>query len=259
MGPVLGPGHAAVADLQHVRVVERPGLGVVRQALVGLRDGDHALPVVADVTGGAPGVADRLRPVPRPGAAPLADAVEDRAAGLLQGVAHGLVPGPGVDALVVAVVVLEVVDAPGRPQVGVLLLVAEPAGEALDVTGVVAGAGVDAELQALAVHVVGEGLDAVREADRVGHQVAARVALGLGPAVVEVDVLVAGRLEALGDEDVGDALDHRLVELGPAVGGVPVVEAHLRRQVEAVVEGRGRRCGRELEPHRHGAAAGEQG
>ena len=75
---------------------------------------------------------------------------------------------------------------------------------------------------------------ALGEAHRVGDQLAVRVALRQRPAVVEIDVLVSGVLEPLLDEDIGDALDHRLVELGPAVGGVPVVEPHRRGEGEPV-------------------------
>jgi hypothetical protein len=149
--------------------------------------------------------------------------------------------------VVAAVVVLEVVHAPRREEVRVLLLVADGTGEAERVAGLEAGAGVDAELQALAVHVVRDRLDAVGEPHRVRHQVPGAVAVRQRPAVVEVDVGVAGVLEPLGDEQVGDAPDHLLVELGAAVGGVPVVEAHGRCLGEPVLDGRGprgRRSGR---------------
>jgi len=52
------------------------------------------------------------------------------------------------------------------------------------------------------VHVVGDRLDAVGEPGPVGDEVPGRVPVRLGPAVVEVDVLVPGVLEAVGDEEV---------------------------------------------------------
>src|SRR5205823_3135081 len=96
--------------------------------------------------------------------------------------------------------------------------------------------GVDAELQALVVHVVGHVLDAVREPDRVRYQVAVAVPRGQRPAVVDVDVLVAGILQARGDERVRHAQDEGLVEGGGAPGRVPVVEAHRGRTDQAVLQ-----------------------
>jgi hypothetical protein len=62
----------------------------------------------------------------------------------------------------VAPVFLEVVDAPGGVLAGVLVLVADGAGAAG--AGLGADVGVDAELEALGVDVVGERLDAGGEA-----------------------------------------------------------------------------------------------
>ena len=104
---------------------------------------------------------------------------------------------------------------------GVLLLVAEAA--FVTAAGLGAGAGVDAELEALGVDVVAEGLH-VGEAV-VGVEDALGVALAL-PGVVEVDVDVAGVLHAGGDELVGGAAD---VGVGDVVGEVvPTVPAHRR-------------------------------
>ncbi len=236
---VLGVRHAAVADLQHVGVVPVAGARMGGEREVLLEDRQHRTPAVADVTGGPPQVADVRRPLPRLVLAPFADAVDDGPPGRLEGVAHGAVALLRVDAEVVAVVVLEVVHAPVGELLCVAVLVAERARESRAVAGLEAGAGVDAELEALGVDIVRDGLDAVREAGRVGHQLAVRVAVRQGPAVVEVDVPVAGVLEALVHEQVRDPLDHGLVEVGSAVRGVPVVEAHRRGEGEAVGQGGG--------------------
>jgi hypothetical protein len=53
-----------------------------------------------------------------------------------------------------------------------------------------------------------------------------RVAFLLGPAVVDVHVLIAGFPQARRDEEVRGGLDQGLVD--GAAGGVPVVEAHGR-------------------------------
>src|SRR5262249_50280537 len=156
-----------------------------------LEDAQHAAPVVGDVTGGPPAVADRLRPVPRLVLAPLADGEHDRPAGGGQRVPHPGVPLLRGAALVVAVVVLQVVHAPVGGRLRVHLLVVQRAGHGVR-AGPGAGAGVDAELQATGVHVVGERLDPAGERGRVGGEPAARVPVLGRPAVVDVDVLVAG-------------------------------------------------------------------
>ena len=120
-----------------------------------------------------------------------------------------------------AEVVLEVVEAPGGVEIGVLLFVAEGGGVAS--AGLGAGAGVDADFQSLGVDVVGEGFH-VGEF-RVGVQDAGGVALAF-PGVVDVDVDVAGVFHAGGDELVGGAAD---VFVGDFVGEeVPAVPAHGR-------------------------------
>jgi hypothetical protein len=180
----------------------------------------------------------------------LADAEHDRVPGGLgrrgQGVPHRLVAlDRGLHVLPVgrdvAVVVLEVVHAPLRELQGVGVLVPVTAGEPAALRAR-RGAGVlvDAELEAERMHVVGDRLDAVRELGRVGHQVAAEVAVRLGPAVVDVHVLVAGRLHAIGHHGLGGLLDQLRADV--AAERVPVVPAHRRRQGQAVVQrGGGRR------------------
>src|SRR5262249_57186606 len=137
-----------------------------------------------------------------------------------------------VHALVVAVVVLEVVHAPGGERVRVGLLVVEAAGEA-GARGRT-GALVDAEFQTLTVYVVRDAGDAVRELVRVGHEMAGGVAGSGHPAVVDVDVLVPGRLHPRADHDVGGLLDQRLVDV--AAERVPVVPAHRRGEGEPVAQ-----------------------
>ena len=157
--------------------------------------------------------ADRGAPLPDRVPAVLAERVDDGTAGGLEGLAHFVVGGDhqahlrgfvvgrlgghhrGAEA---AEVVLQVVDAPGGVELGVLHLVVERGGEAG--AGLGPGRGVDAELEALGVHVVGQRLH-VGEL-RVGVQHAVGVALAL-PGVVDVDVDVAGVFHAGGDDLVG--------------------------------------------------------
>ena len=182
--------------------------------------------------------AERGRPLPGRIPAVLAEREDDGAAGGLESFGHLVVGGDHEAHLLgfvvgclllhdrfdeAAEVVLEVVDAPGGVHLCVLLLVAQRG----DVTaaGLGSGAGVDADLEALGVDVVGEGLH-VRELG-VGVQHAAGVALGL-PGVVDVDVDVAGVLHAGGDELVGGVAD---VLVGDLVGKVvPAIPAHGRCQ-----------------------------
>jgi hypothetical protein len=127
----------------------------------------------------SPVVRQRLPPLfsPQPsrlGATVLAEAVNDGPMRGLESVAHLLVDGLEgwrvvlVDVEVGAEIVLQVVDAPGGVGGGILLHV----GEATLVVraGLRAGAGVDADLQALGMHIVGEGFH-VGEL-LIGHDVA---------------------------------------------------------------------------------------
>src|SRR6185295_2687960 len=88
-----------------------------------------------------------------------------------------------------APVVLEVIDAPCCVLARILEFVAAAAGSSCASLG--AGVGVDTELQALGVDIVGDGLDAVGKRLGVGLDVAILVARNL-PAVVDDDVLVPG-------------------------------------------------------------------
>ena len=76
----------------------------------------------------------------------------------------------------------------------VLLLEAQAGGPST--AGKLGGVAVDAELQALGVHIVGQRLDAVGKFLGVGNDVVVAVASAL-PQVVDEDVLVAGLHEAV--------------------------------------------------------------
>src|SRR5581483_11968899 len=231
LGLLLGGAHA-VADLEHVRVVPVSGSGVGGQAHVAVEDGEHAGVGGVDVAGGAPGVADVRAPGPYVLLAPAAQGEQDGAAGGREGVAHGAVAGLRGDAGVVAVVVLEVVHAPGGEAVGVGALVAEAAGVAG--AGLCAGVLVDAQFQAEGVHVGGGAGDAVGELGRVRHQLPGGVAVLQKPAVVDVDVLVAGGLHPVVVHGQGGGLDQRLGDVTAV--RVPVVEPHLRSQRQAIAQ-----------------------
>jgi len=87
-------GHAAVAHFEHVGIVPVAGLGEWGERVLREADGGHGIPGVADVAGGAPGVAADFRsPLPNIGAAVLAKTVEDGAAGFEKSIAHFLING----------------------------------------------------------------------------------------------------------------------------------------------------------------------
>src|SRR5208337_1613448 len=112
VGAVFVGGHAAVADLQHVRIVPVSGAGVFRDRGLRIDNFHHALVGVVDIAGGAPQIAaDERSPLPHVGAAVLAEAVDDGAIGGAQRVAHLLVHGAhggvGIKARCAAPVVLK--------------------------------------------------------------------------------------------------------------------------------------------------------
>ena len=99
------------------------------------------------------------------------------------------------------------------------------------------GCHVDAELQAQAVHVVGDDLDAVgraagRERARVGHpapvgiDVRALAAGAVVPEVIQVDVVVAVRVQAAGHQRLSLGLDVRRGRVVPQEA--PAAPAHRR-------------------------------
>lgn len=166
--------------------------------------------------------------------------VDDGPTGRLQSLTHlcvgrleHLVGGVPVDRGQVAAVKLEEVDGPRGEGVGVLLEVVPAAGVAG--AGLGAGVGVDPELQAAFVEVVAEPLHSVRELGGVRHEVAVGVALGRRPAVVDVDVVVAGGGEPCLDQGVRGVDEGLLGDV--AAGDCPAVEDHRRRERQAVLRG----------------------
>src|SRR5216684_5176774 len=118
--------------------------------------------MVGDVAGGAPKIAGARSPGPRSFDAPIADAENERAAGLRNGVAEFRVLHRGLKAFGIAPVDFDVVDAPGGVGLDVLHFVLVAAGTLF--AGHAAGIGVNAEFQAFGVNVIGERLHAVGEA-----------------------------------------------------------------------------------------------
>lgn len=247
----LGEREAVVADFHHVRVVPMTRAGVLLQAVDAFLEThleiEDDLPahrpfldtVVAidNVAGRAPKMADVLRPFPRLGGAPFAHAKHDRPAGGVERVAHRGVGLDGVAGAGATPIVFQIIDAPLRVAARVLIfvaLIARIAG-----TGELAGVAVDAELEAARAQIVGKRLKPAGKLVRIGYEIALRIALARHPAVVEIDIIVAGVAHAVLDHRFGDALDELLVDMGGE--GVPGIPAH-RRSLGEALELLGRRA-----------------
>src|SRR5438270_1399070 len=247
MRAVLVLRHAAVADLQHVRVVPGPGARRQRVLRVEIEQRDHAGPPVADVTGGAPQVAGARAPLPRPVRAPLADAEHDGAAGLGERVAELGVLRRRVEPFGIAPILLDVVHAPLGEGPGIDLLGAVRAGAAL--ARLAPRVGVEAELETLGMDVLRQRLYATREADRIGHEPARGVAGDL-PAVVDHEILIARVAQAALRHRVRRLPDELRADVTPEV--VPAVPAHRWGAGQLVVERTcGLVCDREPETEAH--------
>ena len=122
-----------------------------------------------------------------------------------------------------AEVVFEIVEAPVRIGLGVLRFVTQAA--CVLGTSLRTGPGVDANLEALGVNVVGQRLHVGEFA--IGVDVALSITLTL-PGVVNVHVDVPGVFHAGGHHGIGGGADIRIVHL--AGKEVPAVPAHGRRR-----------------------------
>lgn len=197
----------------HVKVVEAPGSRILSDARGSRRDPDNRGPVIPVVHRHSPRVPVVGSPGPDIIPAPLAQRKEDGPANGFEGIVHCGVPrlrvpsrrsarlDHGPVARRVAVVVLPVVDAPGRKRLRVLDLVALRAWVAP--AGLGAGTTVQTKLEAHAVDLVCDGFDAVGPFGGVGDQVSRGIPRKGAPAVVDVDVGVAEVFEAERDEGVG--------------------------------------------------------
>lgn len=124
---------------------------------------------------------------------PAAKTVEDRPSSCFERLGHLVEPVKGdkwcaKPAHVVAVVVFEIVDAPGSKALRILCLVVERSSIAC--TRELSGTRIHAEQQIFVVQSVGHSEHAVWELGLVDYEVAI-VATSTGPAVVEDDIVVA--------------------------------------------------------------------
>ncbi|KAG6556476.1 hypothetical protein Mapa_002421 [Marchantia paleacea] len=232
VGSAFVHGHAPVANLEHVGIIPPSWPCKIRPLVVLIRNFGHALPIVFDVFRGPPAVAHLDAPCRRIVLAPLAHGVEDLPAAHVERIAHHRVPDLGLALVVVTIVVFQIVHLPRGEGFSVLNFVAERSG--LLLAGVESCIRVDAELETQAMDVIGEGFDPGGEGRSPRNEVAMLIALELGPAVVDVDVIVAEVGEAREDQSAGCLEDDVLVD--EAVEEIPAVPAHLGRLAQPIVQ-----------------------
>ena len=239
VGLLLFVREAAIADLEHVRIVPGSWSTSLEMLLALLKVVFDRGEVVEDILGCSPTVGDRRSPAPRLLFTPIAKGEEDVTISGGERISHGSVSHSPGDSVIVAVVVLEVVNTPACPVQSVNLLVIEAASTTSACHG--AGTGVNTELEVLSMDVVSQMLHAFREGNIIDDEVAIRSSFFLHPAVIEVDVVVPKFVKAERNElvDSGDEEVFRNVA-GELVPGVPT---HLRDLAQAIVEGTSqRRC-----------------
>lgn len=209
--------HGNCHTYHHVKVVVATRLGVLenRRSLVG--NANNVLPFTPVVDAHAPHVSDRSTPGPDLIPAPVTKRVEDIPSCVAEHVSHQLVArsrartlvvGAGLDvgcvacvALCVAVVVLPVVNAPAGKKLSILLFVALTSG--VTSTSLYTSVTVEAELETHVVNLIDDRLDTSWPLVWVRDKVALRITLLCRPAIIDVDVLVTGILEAKSDEGLG--------------------------------------------------------
>src|ERR1041384_1575247 len=142
-----------------------------------------------------------------------------------------------IELLGVTPIDLDVIDSPRGVSLSVLRLVIETTRTFL--ASHRAGIGINSQLQALRVNVIGEGLDAVRKADWIGDDRPIRIAADL-PAVVDVHVLIAGLFHSTRCNSVHNFFDELLAHIAAKL--VPTVPPHRGRSRKPVVNKRGARA-----------------
>ena len=218
---VFAQGLVLVEDLQHA--LRPPARTAV--LVIGHRDGQE---MDANVTGGAPGMSDILRPFPGFVGAPFADAEEDGPPGAAEGAAHRGVGPDRIEILRVAPVIFEVVYLPGGIGEGILVFVAIAAGIAG--AGIGAGIAVDAQFEAARVEIIRQRLDAGGEFLLVLVDEALLIPLAV-PAVVQVEINITGINQPQFDHLVGRGFDQFFVDIGGEL--VPGIPSHLRGEGES--------------------------
>src|SRR5437016_6117625 len=128
-----------------------------------------------------------------------------------------------IKALGVAPIYFDVIHSPRCVSLGILQFVVQTTGTLL--TGEGAGIGINAQFQSLAVYVAGKSFDAGGKSGCIGNDVSLGITADL-PAIIDVDVLVAGGLHAGAHHCVGGFTDQLLAYITGEF--IPTIPAHRR-------------------------------
>ena len=237
VGDLLVTAHVPVSDLEHLRVIPVAGTGILIQfghrvyatEYTDSAPVETAVEAGTDVRSHSPEMSYALAPFPRLVLAPFAYAQDYRPSGGLDCVCHGQICASRILSLVVTPVIFEIVHAPVGIGLRIYELIAHASRPAL--TGMSAGAGVYAEFQPEAVHIVGNRLHSVRKAFRIGDYDPVGIPADL-PAVVDDDIFVARVLHSGSYHGVRHLHDHGGAHVAAEL--VPAVPAHRRGRGKAL-------------------------
>ena len=224
---------AVYAHHQHVYVVVAEGAGKGGLFDLGKGQGPDGFPVVLDIPSGAEQLgAGGLNPLMDIVRAPVAGGKQDVPSAVAQRQGHALIEHfPVRVAGLVAVVVFQVVHAPGSKGLRILKFMLKAAG--VPCAGMGAVAGIHAELQALGVEVIPHCLHAVGKFFRICLEAAVRIPLLQAPAVVDDHVLVARLLQAGFHQRVRCLADQLFIDVPGE--GIPGIPAHGRGEAQILI------------------------
>ena len=218
MRPIFLGVHVAIAHFQHIRVIPVPGTSEFFQSVLSKPNQRHAVVTVADVSCSPPQIAGFRSPPPRRLHAPVANAEHNRTPGLRKRIAKFCILHLRIETLRVAPVDLHIIDSPRGIRLGVLDFVIQAARPLL--AGARACVRVKAQLQTFAMNVVRERFHSGGESLRIRNDSPLRIATHL-PAVVDVHILIAGRLHPAANHRVGhlpnEFVAHVTAKLVPTV------------------------------------------
>ena len=201
------------ADHQDVHVVVAARSAVLLFLKLAKGDLLDGLPCVLNIDRGAEGLGARgTDPLMHFVPAPLAGSQHDVSAATSKGQIH-----PPIQHFrrkrsgMIAIVILEVVDAPLSELLRVLKFMLKAA--RIPGTGVQTATGVDAKLESAGMYIVRDRLYSIREFDGIRDQSSLLISAFLAPAVVHDDILIARLRQSLVDNGVGRGADQIFAHL----------------------------------------------
>jgi len=230
MCAVFISGHAAVANLQHVGIVPATRTSIISPEIVLIDDASHAVPVVTNVSGGTPAVADGLGPLGRIVNTPFTHGEEDGSACLVQSITHRRIALLRLRSSVVAVIIFEIVNTPLSVCLSINSFIAQRTWSALACVG--SSIRIQTKLQTLGMCIVHKRLDAVGEAG-IDNNLAVLCTARL-PAVIKIDVVVACLGKTGAHKGINGLADKLLVDVAGKL--VPAVPTHLGSATQTIVQ-----------------------